>query len=248
MKADMLEKRTSSQVIRVDGEYRAARAARGGFEISNGDDPFVDEIQRRGADNAILGELFIRVNGDGDSGFDAQRQRLGLNIRRSGPDTSRACLAFARFVSVKAYDALPPGVSVRRAGLANYASVFGLCRDSAEYDLLLRAIHLDAEHSEGGYSLAGDTPLLITSVVYVAPCARRCGISEYIHTNLADIAHVFIGARPKLVVLNCGDFTGEHARLGITETAYKDMLRTHYLRIGYEPVDDGLPYVLWRLL
>jgi hypothetical protein len=243
-----LEKRTLSKVIRIDGEYRAARNAPGGVAISDGAAPFSDEVQTHGAADTVLGELIIRVNGDGDPEFDEQRRQFGLTVRSIAPGISRVCTAFARFTVVKSYDALPSGLSVRRVGLSNYTSVYGICPDPTEQALLQHAIQLDAKTCKRDYSLDGDSFLLITDKVFVAACARRCGISEYIHTNLADIAHVFIGAHPKLVVLNCGDFSNEHTRLGMSEPEYKDMLRTHYMRVGYEPVDSEPSYVLYKLL
>ena len=63
-----------------------------------------------------------------------------------------------------------------------------------EFALLSEAIRLDIETSESDYNLDGINALLLVDKVYVAEAARRCGVSEYIHTNLADIAHVFHGS------------------------------------------------------
>lgn len=247
MQTAILEKQTLSKRIMLNGEYHTRRGNTG-FFLNREGITFTDELQMSGASDAVLGELLIRINGDGENEFFSQRAQLGLNLQRVSQGVNRACLAFARFIVVKGFASLPRSLSVRRAGLADYASVFGVCPDPTESMLLTEALRLDVETCEGEYNLDGVSMLLLVDKVYVAECARRCGISEYLHTNLADIAHVFIGVRPKLVVLNCGDFSNEHTRLGITEKDYKDILKKHYTRVGYQTLGGVSPYVMWKLL
>lgn len=248
MQVNTLEKRTLSRRIVMDGEYRTRRN-NSGFILSRGENSFVDEMQMAGASDAVLGEFILRINGDSESEYDLHRERLGLQLYPIAQNVSRVCLAHARFVVVKGFSSLPRELAVRRAGLNNYISVYGVCSDPTESMLLSEALHLDMSTCKGEYNLDGTSMLLIVDKVFVAESARCCGISEYIHTNLADISHVFIGVRPKLVILNCGDFSNEHVRLHITESEYKNILRKHYASVGYKSLDGGVsPYVMWKLL
>ena len=248
MRIAALEKQTMSRRIVLDGEYHTRRN-NSGFTLSRGDSAFVDELQMTsGVTDAVLGEFILRVNGDSETDFDAARTKLGLQVYPVGQGVSRACIASARFVVVKGFAALPSQLAVRRAGLVNYVTVFGLCPDPTESMLLSEALRLDVETCKGEYNLDGKDMLLVTDKVFVAECARRCGVSEYIHTNLSDIAHVFIGVRPRIAVLNCGDFSNEHVRLGITEVEYKNILRKHYASVGYRSLGGVSPYVMWKSL
>jgi len=243
----LLEKQTMSRRIVVNGEYRTRRD-NACFVVSHSNNSFLDEMQRTGVADAVLGEFVLRIDGESESEFDSQRSKLGLQL--SGPvhGVTRANIAFARFIVVKGYSSLPKELAVRRAGLTNFISVFGICTDQTESMLLNEALRLDIETNEGEYNLDGVSMLLIVDKVYVAEAARRCGVSEYIHMNLADIAHVFIGVRPKLVVLNCGDFSNAHTALGISEIEYKHILRKHYESTGYKSVAGASPFVMWKLL
>jgi len=243
----LLEKQTLSRRIVINGEYRTRRN-NAGFILRHGDNSFVEELQITGAADAVLGEFILRIDGDCESDFDSQRARLGLQLSKPVQGITRANLAYGRFVVVKGYSSLPPEVAVRRAGLLDYVNVFGICSAPTEFALLSEAIRLDIETSESDYNLDGINALLLVDKVYVAEAARRCGVSEYIHTNLADIAHVFTGVRPKLAVLNCGDFSNAHASMGITELEYKHILRKHYERAGYKSVNGVSPFVMWKLL
>ena len=243
----LLEKQTMSRRIVLTGEYKTRRDS-ACFVVSHTDISFVDELQRTGAGDAVLGEFIVRVDVEGESDFDAQREKLGLKLSKSINGVTRANIAYARFVVVKGYPSLPTELAVRRAGLLNYISVFGLCPDPTETSLVTEALRLDIEMCKGDYNLDGVSMLLVVDKVYVAEAARRCGVSEYIHTNLADLAHVFIGVRPKLVVLNCGDFSNTHSNLGITEIEYKHKLRKHYERSGYNSVVGASPFVMWKPL
>jgi hypothetical protein len=245
MDVKTLEKNTLSRKICVEGRYRAQRG--GGFHISRGL-PLIEEIQRFGASSVVLGEFLVNVWGDGDSEFDGQRKQLGLDLVRND-ESSRARLAFARFIVVKAFDALPVDIAVRRVGLISYADTYNICDDVTERTLLEEAVRLDGESTGGKpYALDGEDVLLVTDKIFVAAPARRCGVSEYIQSNLADITHIYVGARPKLVVLNCGDFSNEHLNMGITEGEYKEILRKHYTKAGYKSFTGMSPYMMWRLL
>lgn len=243
----MLEKQTLSKRIVVNGEYKTRRET-SCFTVGYNDNSFLSGLQRTGAAEAVLGELVVRIDGDSESEFDNQRSKLGLHLSESVQGVTRANIAYARFVVVKGYSALPAELAVRRAGLSNYVSVFGVCQDPTENALLTEALRLDVETSVGDYNLDGTSTLLLVDKVYVTEAARRCGVSEYIHSNLADIAHVFMGVRPKLVVLNCGDFSNAHNALGISEVEYKHILRKHYARVGYKSVVGASPFVMWKLL
>lgn len=247
MKVSTLERRTLSKQIIIDGDYNT-RCGRNGFVLAHDNAVFVDELQMTGAPDSVLGELIIRISGDGESEFDIQRKQLGLNVYPVSEGVSRVGLAYARFVVVKGYSALPQTLAVRRASLSDFVSTFGLCPDPTESMLLDEVLHLDVETSDDDYNLDGTEMLLIVDKVFVCDCARRCGISEYIHSNLADLAHVFIGVRPHLVILNCGDFSNEHTRLGVSETSYKNTLKKHYSRVGYKSLGSISPYVMWKLL
>lgn len=247
MNTALLEKQTMSRRIVINGEYKTRRD-NACFTVTHGDNSFVDELQRTGAADAVLGEFILRIDGDSESDFDSQRRKLGLQLSKSVQGVTRANIAYARFVVVKGYSSLPPQLAVRRAGLLNFISVFGICTDLTEETLINEALRLDVETTDGVYNLDGVSMLLIVDKVYVAEAARRCGVSEYIHTNLADIAHVFIGVRPKLVVLNCGDFSNAHTSMGITEIEYKHILRKHYERTGYKSIAGTSPFVMWKLL
>lgn len=247
MDTALLEKQTMSRRIVINGDYKTRRN-NASFVLKHGNSSFVDELQITGAADAVLGELVLRIDGDSESDFDSQRAKLGLQLSKPVQGITRANIAFARFIVVKGYSSLPPGVAVRRAGLLDYVNVFGICSDPTEYNLLSEALRLDIETSDTEYNLDGVSSLLLVDKVYVAEAARRCGVSEYIHTNLADIVHVFTGVRPKLVVLNCGDFSNAHATMGITELEYKHILRKHYERTGYKSVAGVSPFVMWKLL
>lgn len=247
MNTVLLEKQTMSRRIVVNGEYKTRRD-NACFMVSHNESSFVDELQRTGAADAVLGEFILRIDGDSESDFDSQRRKIGLQLSKSVEGVTRANIAYARFIVVKGYSSLPPQLAVRRVGLANFISVFGICTDPTEETLLSEALRLDIETNEGDYNLDGVSMLLIVDKVYVAEAARRCGVSEYIHTNLSDIAHIFIGVRPKLVVLNCGDFSNAHTSMGISEIEYKHILRKHYARTGYKSVAGTSPFVMWKLL
>ncbi len=236
-----------SRRIVVNGEYKTRRN-NACFAVSHNENSFVDELQRTGAADAVLGEFILRIDGDSESEFDAQREKIGLQLSKSIGGVTRANIAYARFIVVKGYSSLPKELAVRRAGLANFISVFQICPDPTEEALLAEALRLDIETCKGEYNLDGMSMLLVVDKVYVAEAARRCGVSEYIHSNLADIAHVFIGVRPKLVVLNCGDFSNAHSNMGITEIEYKHILRKHYERTGYKSIMGTTPFVMWKTL
>lgn len=237
-----------SRRILINGEYRTRRD-NVSFVISHNDNSFVDELHMTGASaDAVLGEFILRIDGESETAFDSQRRKLGLQLYKPVDGMTKANIAYARFIVVKGYTSLPKEIAVRRSGLGNFVSVFNICPDPTESLLLQEALRLDIATSEGEYNLDGVSMLLIVDKVYVAEAARRCGVSEYIHTNLADIAHVFIGVRPKLVVLNCGDFSNAHKSLGITELEYKNILRKHYENTGYQSVPGASPFVMYKLL
>ena len=72
---------------------------------------------------------------------------------------------------------------------------------------------------------------------FVVPAYEFSRYSAYFHG----------GYRPKLAVSNCGDFSNEHVRLGISEQEYKEMLRQHYQNAGYKSLGAVSPYVMWKL-
>lgn len=263
-----LERQTLSEAIVIDGEYKTRRGNTG-FVIGRGDESFVQELYDTGAADGILGELVVRIYGDGDTSLDGERQLLGLPMQKitkveavedpGSPGNminvsrimSRAELGYARFVVVKGYSALPKCLAVRRSGLINYIIKHMLCPEPTEASLISDAVALDMSTTKGDYDLSGKSMLLVVDKVYVRDAGRKCGISEYIHNNLVDIVHTYTAVRPKLVVLNCGDFTSEHRRQGITEEEYKNRLKKHYTKCGYKVVPNNSTvsqYVMWKEL
>lgn len=83
--------------------------------------------------------------------------------------------------------------------------------------------------------------VVIVDKVYVYDKYRQCGISSWIHQNIRGIMYQYIGVDVSDIILIPGDFSAEAGtKFGMTDEQYLDMLRNHYLSVGYEQMKSGL--------
>lgn len=82
----------------------------------------------------------------------------------------------------------------------------------------------------------GNINIAIIDRIYVHPVFRKCGISNWFHSNAAEIINVFAMMYIHGLVLTYGDFTNQAAKV----PNYNSFLREHYIRQGYLEVTNGV--------
>ena len=77
----------------------------------------------------------------------------------------------------------------------------------------------------------------IIDKVYVSELFRRCGISTWLHNNIADIINMYSLTFPTGLILTTGDFANESkSKFNMTNVEYNKMLVNHYKALGYKDI------------
>ena len=83
--------------------------------------------------------------------------------------------------------------------------------------------------------------VVIVDKVYVYERYRSCGISRWIHENIRSIMGTYMNIHVGDILLIPGDFSMEaRTKFGMSDEQYIDMLRKHYLSVGYKQMRNGL--------
>lgn len=86
-----------------------------------------------------------------------------------------------------------------------------------------------------------DCNIAIVDKVYINNEFRRCGLSTWIHTNIADIAKIYGMINIEAVLLIPGDFSDEaNTRFNMSKQEYEDMLIKHYKNVGYKFINKDI--------
>lgn len=138
----------------------------------------------------------------------------------------------------------------------NYSMPFGCSNSSSIVDMLSSISTIDNERNIilAAYDLSeyiakmskqerGDIGIVIVDKVYVHKQFRRCKISSWVHSNMANLVNTFALTFPSAAILACGDFSNEaNKAFGLTDEQYLELLRNHYSKEGYNEVLDIKKY------
>lgn len=184
-----------------------------------------------------------------------RKDRKSWNIPKLAGDeqTDRYLVAYADMLILKSDYAIPYKVV---ANGKTEKDIEKLAKTNDALEVFLAALELGNSIIKK-YKYPNDwVNIAIVDKVYVLPIFRRCGISTWIHENIADIINMYSLVFPNGVILSYGDFSDESDKLfGMTRDAYKIMLRKHYESLGYEMINkaglSGVPSInniMYKLL
>lgn len=193
-----------------------------------------------------VSNLTINLIGECDNSDDwvemqLARGRCGIgkfadssNKGTEGKDTY--AVGFADILILKSHYALPCDISEKGQTEADIKLLAGT---TEEIETLKAALEL-RNFIEKSTGYAGESvSIAIVDKVYTEPVFRRCGVSTWLHENIADIINMYGMVFPNGLILRYGDWANEAmTEFGLTQEEYSKMLLQHYGKLGYNPIEE----------
>lgn len=191
----------------------------------------------------IIGESSTNINSEELGNMRDDRQNNGLIRLESSSNIDRYLVAYVNILLLKNDYAIPFDI---KATSKSKQEIEKIAKTNDELELLLEALKLrNRIKNDFGYT-DEYISIAIVDKVYVAPIFRRCGISTWLHLNLADIINMYGLVFPTGVVMAYGDFSGESEEFfNMSKREYNLMLLKHYENVGYSKVSKvNIPGIL----
>lgn len=182
----------------------------------------------------FIGECDTNISSSEIIRMREDRENCGLIKIPSSPDVDRYEIAYIDILIIKSDYALP--YKIESNGKTE-KDIEKLAKTSDMLEIMLVALDIgDYIHKQYNYSKDW-VNIAIINKVYVKPVFRRCGISSWIHSNIADIINMYGLVFPTGVILTYGDFSHEsNKEFGMSNGAYNKMLLNHYKSMGYSNI------------
>lgn len=200
----------------------------------------------------IIGESSTNINFGELVNMRQDRRRSRIPKLKGLPGIDRYIIGYSTIMILKGDYAIP--YKINSTGKTE-KDIEKLVKTNDLLELMLAALKLNKYVSDE-YDCPGDwNNIAIVDKVYVYPVFRRCGISTWIHLNMADIINMYSLVFPNGILLSYGDFANERKRYGMSTREYNNMLIKHYKSLGYDKVGklklDAIPYnsnIMYKIL
>lgn len=216
-----------------------------GIEIGN-DASLVDALNTNSQSHAQgIGKIRLSIYGEADFNL-SDDNLLGMRFHRENElllsrtyinNKDRYLIAYADLLILKSDYTFPDEVKNRGKSLNDIKK---LAKSEDEYLLLSTALERQYIALNNGVNVLFCN-IAIVDRVYVNKHFRQCGISRWIHTNIADIIKTYGMINAHEIILIPGDFSNEaEAEFGMSKQEYTNILIKHYKSVGYKFLDKTI--------
>lgn len=182
----------------------------------------------------IYGESTFNLDDDNLLGMRLHREQNLKLVRTKVGNNDRYAIAYVDILILKSDFSFPDKVLSKGKSPDDIAK---LAKGEDEYMLLKKALDMQRSMKTDDTDKP-DCNIAIADRVYVNRNFRRCGISKWIHSNIADIIKTYGMVDVSAVLLIPGDFSNEAEQVfGVSSDKYKSMLIEHYKDEGYKFID-----------
>ena len=246
--------------LKIDGTLKAINESSGIVLESN--NSFKDSLNNSSESykNGIA-QLKIVLVGEANNDINSlelntmreDRAQSGMVQIEPGINCDRYIVAYSNILILKSDYAIPLDLKATGKTLEDAGK---LAKTNDKLEVLKAALQLnDTIHKKYNYSHEYIS-IAIVDRVYVSPLFRQCGVSTWLHSNLADIINTYAMVFPTGIVMAYGDFSMEASELfDMSEKEYSNMLLKHYEKMGYTklyklrlPTFDKGSNILYKVL
>jgi len=149
-------------------------------------------------------------------------------------------LGHCKLVILRGSSGLPQRLRKPRFNRTNQLAQLIAAGDVSLERLFYCAMEVEAKLSKNGISQYSMNMLCAIDRICTAPSLRGGGLGWYFIDNLPDLIHLYMGVRPGLFVLQCGDYNHESDKMGISKEEYIDKLVMFYEKCGFSLAESFL--------